>query len=137
VHHALPELNPEDFWAPSEPNRVIFRALGTKHPRRLAEVYRKQLCEPGGRSEWRLKLESRVLALEIAASKLPRAEKVALLEEAAAHKLVAHRLAALRVLADLDPPAFRKHLRDRNATARMVWRELVRFLTLQELTRKP
>jgi hypothetical protein len=50
------------------------------------------------------------LAKEIVASKLPRAEKLGLLEDGAANKRLAHRHAALEALADLDLPTFRKHL---------------------------
>ena len=84
-------------------NRVVFRALGAKYPNRLGEVYRTVLRK-------KPELETDALADEVAASKLPRPEKLALLTEGAEHKRWVHRNAALTVLAGFDPPLFRKHL---------------------------
>jgi hypothetical protein len=111
VEHALPDaregngfLNQRD-----RPNRVIYRALGAKYPRRLAEVYRRFHKRPAPEDST-LELEGRTLAQEVIASKLPRAEKLALLEEAAEHDRPVYRFAALAELAAFDPPAFRRHL---------------------------
>jgi hypothetical protein len=102
VAHLSAESMPGEFLAPPA-NAVIFRAMGAKYPSRLAEFYRTVLRK-------RPEDESNVLADEVAGSKLPRAEKLALLEEGAAHEQLVHRVAALGALAELDPEAFRKHL---------------------------
>jgi hypothetical protein len=98
VAHAVPE-----FVGYGDANSVLFRALGAKYPARLGEFYRTVLVKHPQRG-------SSVLADEVAASKLPRAEKLALLVEGAEHKNMVHRNAALTVLTRLDPPLFRKHL---------------------------
>jgi hypothetical protein len=101
------ESEPDDsIWrgvSPPPPNRVVFRALRVKYPARLGEFYRTVLRKHPDKG-------SRVLAKEIAASELPRAKKLSLLEEGAEHKALAHRYAAIEALADLDSPTFRKHL---------------------------
>lgn len=102
AEHALPARDPE-AEAPYVANVVIFSALGAKYPARLAEVYRTVLRK-------RPILDTTALAHAIATSKLPRQQKVALLEEGAAHSQPTHRLAALNALADADLPAFRKNL---------------------------
>lgn len=91
------------FWTYPSWNHVIFRALGAKYPKRLGEVYQTVLRK-------KPKFGTRALADEVAASKLPRAEKLALLEEGAAHEQLIHRVGALGALAELDPEAFSKHL---------------------------
>jgi hypothetical protein len=88
---------------------VIYRALGAKYPRRLAEVYRRFHKQPAPEDS-DLELEGRTLAQEVIASKLPRAEKLALLEEAAGHDRPVYRFAALSELASFDSAAFRRHL---------------------------
>jgi hypothetical protein len=110
VAHALPEVRPGDLLAADRPNRVILRTLGAKYPRRLAELYRSVLRAPDRSDGAVLALETRVLALEIVASRLPREEKLALLVEGAEHEHLAHRIAALAVLVRVDAPTFRKHL---------------------------
>jgi hypothetical protein len=104
VEHALPGTDPEGEASFSySPNVVIFRALGSKYPARLGEVYRTVLRK-------RPKLESEALARVLAASQIPRERKVALLEEGAGHATFAHRLAALKGLSDVDSAALRKPL---------------------------
>jgi hypothetical protein len=87
----------------SPANRVLFRALGAKYPKRLGELYRTALSK---QPEW----DTGALADEVAGSKLPRAEKLALLVEGAEHKHLDHRLSALRALAGVDERTFSKYL---------------------------
>lgn len=54
--------------------------------------------------------DSDALVRVLAAGKLPRERKLAILEEGASNARLSHRLAALAALAELDPPTFRKHL---------------------------
>jgi hypothetical protein len=86
-----------------ESNEVILRVLGTKYPSRLRPIYETILTKCP-------ESESQLVAKAIVASKLPRAEKVELLEQGASNKLFVHRLAALDGLAEVDIVAFRKIL---------------------------
>jgi hypothetical protein len=88
----------------SRANRGLLRALGTKYPKRLGELYRNALSK---QPEWG---STGVLADEVAGSKLPRADKLALLVEGAEHKHPDQRIAAIRALAGVDEPTFRKYL---------------------------
>ncbi|QJW93326.1 hypothetical protein [Frigoriglobus tundricola] len=98
--------NPSYF----EPHFV--RAIGAKYPARLATVYRAMLktSVAGGLFN--------DFVTEIVASKLPREQTCALLEEGAASDDLDHRLFALKGLARLDRALLRKHLR---ATLNRIW----------------
>lgn len=96
-----PNYPSRDSWDVA--NQVILRVLAVKYPDRLAEVYRSRLRD----RPW---LPPDALARAVGESKLPRNRKVALLEDGASHASLSHRLAALRTLADLDQPTFRRHL---------------------------
>jgi hypothetical protein len=104
VTHALPP----DGGGPivnqrGRPEPHIVRVLGAKYPNRLPAVYRAVLAHP----------PSHLLgdfADEVAASRLPRERKAALLAEGAASDDFEHRWYALSALAEVDGPTFRKHL---------------------------
>src|SRR5262249_51377200 len=86
-----------------DPEEVIVRVIGAKYPERLGPLYQTVLLKmPEGESE--------LLAKAVAISKLPREQKIALLEQGISHKDFAHRYAALDALADVDVAVFRKHL---------------------------
>jgi hypothetical protein len=97
VDHALPTGSSE------QPNEHIARVLRVKYPGRLPELYRTILQK-------RPLLVSCEYAAEIAASTLPREQKIALLEEGVAHRQPEHRRWALDGLATVDRPLFRKLL---------------------------
>jgi hypothetical protein len=85
------------------PESHIVRVIGAKYPSRLPAIYRAILKSPA----------SPLIGdfvNEVVASKLPLKEKVALLEEGAAHDRPDHRSLALEGLAKLDQAALRKHL---------------------------
>jgi hypothetical protein len=103
VAHLSAEQESGGFVTPPPANTVLFRAVGVKYPARLGEFYQAVLRKPAGK-------RSDALAEHIAASRLPRGTKLALLEEGATHEQLVHRVAALGALAELDPEAFRKHL---------------------------
>ncbi len=89
----------------SEPH--IVRVLGAKYPARLPAIYRtmlKQSVEGGLLNDY---------VNEVIASKLPREQKIALLEEGAASADYDHWVPALEGLARLDRALLRKHLTDR------------------------
>lgn len=100
LDHAIPKGD-----MPSA-NRVIVRAIGAKYPARLPEIYRAVLQKP----PVHVLDEPRDCVEEVVASKLPREQKIALLEEGVAHKVSEHRLWALEGLASLDADLFRKRL---------------------------
>ncbi|HEY1186535.1 MAG TPA: hypothetical protein VGE74_02710 [Gemmata sp.] len=90
------------------PEPHIVRAIGAKYPGRLPAVYRALLKKPvaSGASGGAL-INPAAL---VTASKLPRPQKVSLLEEALASDNTDHRALALEELARLDHALLRKHL---------------------------
>lgn len=86
------------------PEPLIVRVIGAKYPERLPAIYRAMLKQPV-EGVW---LNDYVN--EIVLSKLPREQKVALLEEGAVHDDLDHRILALEGLAKLDQASLRKHL---------------------------
>lgn len=81
----------------------IVRVIGAKYPARLPALYRAVLAGPSDRSG-----DDYVGA--ILASRLPRGEQIALLEEGATHDDIDHRVRAVGGLAAIDPPRSRDHL---------------------------
>jgi hypothetical protein len=84
-------------------NRDVLRALGSRFPERLAPIYQTVLLKDPV-------VDSGLLAELIGASRLPRAEKVKLLEEGARHREIRHRVPAVGALKAADDRVFRKHL---------------------------
>jgi hypothetical protein len=92
--------DPEDGFIPYS---VFLRVLAAKYPVRLAELYQRALWSQPA-------YDTGNLATAVAACKLPRERKLAILEEGAKHALYGHRHSALEALAGLDDAVFRKHL---------------------------
>lgn len=88
---------------PHDPARGIHElmlwVIAEKYPGRLASVYRSLL---GARPQ----LPSDSLAERVRESTLPMTKKIEILKEAAAHRLLKHRIPALRGLHALDPDLF-------------------------------
>jgi hypothetical protein len=86
------------------PDPVIVRVIGAKYPARLPEVYRAWLRRPFDECDGDF-------ADEVAASTLPRDQKVGLLKEGAARGPHRRRLSTLEGLARLGSAALREPLR--------------------------
>ncbi|MBX9626033.1 MAG: hypothetical protein K2X82_19710 [Gemmataceae bacterium] len=100
LEHVLPK---KDRGPLGRTEQLAARVLGAKYPARLPAVYRAVLAKPPT-------FLIGDLIEEVLASKLTREQKVALFEEGAGHDDIGHRVFALRGLAEVDPPRFRKLL---------------------------
>ncbi len=87
------------------PEPHIVRVIGAKYPGRLPAVYRTMLKHSVGGGLFD------DYVVEVVASRLPREQKIALLEEGAASDSCDHWVPALEGLARLDRAAMRIHLR--------------------------
>lgn len=110
LHHAVPKdgggviVNEE-----GRPETLIVRVLGAKYPARFPGVYRELLNLPARSSEWSRLINPAAL---VATSRLTRAQKLELLDEGLQAADVGHQVLSLSVIAELDPPRFRKSLLD-------------------------
>jgi hypothetical protein len=104
LDHAVPSDEALAVVPDGRPETLVVRVIGAKYPARLPIIYRAMLKK---RLEW---FWINDFVNEVVASKLPLKEKVALLEEGAAHEDFEHSARALQGLAKLDPTALRKHL---------------------------